>query len=143
MHQPQQISAPKNSGEHAHRQLARRQQGAGQQVGRLQQNGATQVISEVKVGSADTLKQLAFELKEQYADLFLVLAASVDGKPQLAVMISDELLATKGLNASNIARELAKEIKGGGGGQPFFATAGGSDVSGISGMIEKAKSLLS
>jgi alanyl-tRNA synthetase len=109
----------------------------------IQQNGATQVISEVKVGSADTLKQLAFELKEQYADLFLVLAASVDGKPQLAVMISDELLATKGLNASNIARELAKEIKGGGGGQPFFATAGGSDVSGISGMIEKAKSLLS
>ncbi len=108
----------------------------------IQQNGTTQIISEVKVGSADTLKQLAFELKEQYADLFLVLAASVEGKPQLAVMIGDEILASKGLNASNIARELAKEIKGGGGGQPFFATAGGSDVSGIGNLVEKAKGLI-
>jgi alanyl-tRNA synthetase len=108
----------------------------------VQQNGATQIIAEVKVGNADTLKQLAFELKEQYADLFLVLASAVDGKPQLAVMIGDELLAAKGLNASNIARELAKEIKGGGGGQPFFATAGGSDVSGIGSLVEKAKGTL-
>jgi alanyl-tRNA synthetase len=69
----------------------------------MKQNGATQIIAEVKVGSADTLKQLAFELKEQYTDLFLVLASEVDGKPQLAVMIGDELLGAKGLNASTIA----------------------------------------
>jgi alanyl-tRNA synthetase len=108
----------------------------------MKQNGATQIIAEVKVGSADTLKQLAFELKEQYTDLFLVLASEVDGKPQLAVMIGDELLGAKGLNASTIARELAKEIKGGGGGQPFFATAGGSDAAGIGKLIEKARGIL-
>lgn len=103
-----------------------------------QENGVTKIVAEVKVGSADTLKQLAFELKEQYPDLFLVLAAEIEGKPQLAVMIGDELLASKSLNASAIARELAKEIKGGGGGQPFFATAGGSDATGIKPLIEKA-----
>ena len=106
-----------------------------------EQNGTTQIIAEVKVGSADTLKQLAFELKEQFPDLFLVLVAAIEGKPQLAVMIGDQVLKAKGLNASNIARELAKEIKGGGGGQPFFATAGGSDLGGIPKVIENAKKL--
>jgi alanyl-tRNA synthetase len=108
-----------------------------------QKNGATQIIAEVKVGSADTLKQLAFELKEVYPDLFLVLAAAIEGKPQLAVMIGDELLQSKGLNASNIARELGKEIKGGGGGQPFFATAGGSYLGGIAILMDKAKEIIS
>lgn len=105
-------------------------------------NGAIQIIAEVKVGSADTLKQLAFELKDIFPNLFLVLAAEVEGKPQLAVMIGDQLIQNNGLNASNIARELAKEIKGGGGGQPFFATAGGSDVTGIGRLVEKAGKIL-
>jgi alanyl-tRNA synthetase len=102
-------------------------------------NDTTKIIAEVKVGNSDTLKQLAFELKEQFPHLFLVLVSAVEGKPQLAVMIGESLIQRKGLNASQIARELAKEIKGGGGGQPFFATAGGSDVSGIPLLLDKAR----
>jgi alanyl-tRNA synthetase len=99
------------------------------------------VIARVEVGQADTLRQLCFEIREQVENLFMVLAAEVEGKPQIAVMISDNLVAEKGLNAGQIARELGKEIKGGGGGQPFFATAGGQDLTGLDRVVEKAMSL--
>jgi alanyl-tRNA synthetase len=96
------------------------------------------VIARVEVGQADTLRQLCFEIREQVENLFMVLAAEVEGKPQIAVMISDNLVAEKGMNASNIARELGKEIKGGGGGQPFFATAGGQDLTGLERVVTNA-----
>ena len=57
-------------------------------------------------------------------------------------MIAENLVKEKGLNAGNIVRELAKEIKGGGGGQPFFATAGGSDISGLDRALAKAKGFI-
>ena len=58
-------------------------------------------------------------------------------------MISENLVKNKGLNAGNIVRELAKEIQGGGGGQPFFATAGGKDASGLDKALAKANSFIS
>jgi alanyl-tRNA synthetase len=88
------------------------------------------------------VKTLAYNLKDIVADLFLVLAAEIDGKPSLTVMVSDNLVKEKGLHAGNIIRELAKEIDGGGGGQPFFATAGGKNASGLSKALEKAKSFI-
>ena len=96
------------------------------------------IFAKVSVGNADTLRQLCFEIREQVSDLFMVLAGDVEGKSQIAVMISDNLVTEKSMNASNIARELGKEIKGGGGGQPFFATAGGQDISGLDRVVEKA-----
>jgi alanyl-tRNA synthetase len=57
-------------------------------------------------------------------------------------MISENLVADKKLHAGNLVKELAKEIQGGGGGQPFFATAGGKDVSGLDKVIVKAKGVL-
>ncbi|MDB5135632.1 MAG: alanine--tRNA ligase [Mucilaginibacter sp.] len=105
-------------------------------------NGVNFIAEKVHLPNADAIKNLAYQLKDIVADLYLVLAADIDGKPNLTVMISEHIVKEKGLNAGNIIRELAKEIKGGGGGQPFFATAGGSDVSGLDKALEKAKSFI-
>jgi alanyl-tRNA synthetase len=105
-------------------------------------NGINFIAQRVELPNADAVKNLAYQIKDIVSDLFLVLAADIDGKPNLTVMLSENLVKEKGLNAGNIIRELAKEIQGGGGGQPFFATAGGKDVSGIDKALEKAKSFI-
>ncbi|HEY4197080.1 MAG TPA: DHHA1 domain-containing protein, partial [Mucilaginibacter sp.] len=105
-------------------------------------NGINFIAEKVALPNADAVKNLAYQLKDIVSDMFLVLAADFDGKPNLTVMISENLVKEKGLNAGNIVRELAKEIKGGGGGQPFFATAGGSDTSGLDNALAKAKSFV-
>jgi alanyl-tRNA synthetase len=102
-------------------------------------NGINFIAEKVALPNADAVKNLAYQLKDIVSDLFLVLAADFEGKPNITVMISENLVKDKGLNAGNIVRELAKEIQGGGGGQPFFATAGGKDVSGLDKVLEKAK----
>jgi alanyl-tRNA synthetase len=104
-------------------------------------NGVSVIAEKVTLPSADALKQVAFELKGQVENLFLVLAADVQGKPQVAVMIGDNLVKEKNLHAGDIVKELAREIKGGGGGQAFFATAGGTDLSGLDRVVEKGRGL--
>jgi alanyl-tRNA synthetase len=103
-------------------------------------DGVSLIAEKVELSSADAVKQIAFELKSQVDNLFLVLAAAIDGKPQITVMIADNLVQEKGLNAGSIVRELAKEIQGGGGGQPFYATAGGKDIGGLDRVVAKAAS---
>jgi len=105
-------------------------------------NGINFIAQKVQLPNADAIKNLAYQLKEIVPNLFLVLAADIDGKPGITVMIAENLVKEKNLNAGAIVRELAKEIKGGGGGQPFFATAGGSDVSGIEKALVKAKTFV-
>jgi alanyl-tRNA synthetase len=105
-------------------------------------NGINFIAQKVTLPNADAIKNLAYQLKDIVPNLFLVLAAEISEKPSLTVMIAENVVKEKGLNAGNIVRELAKEIKGGGGGQPFFATAGGSDLEGLDRALEKAKSFL-
>ncbi len=105
-------------------------------------NGVSALIEKIQIDSADSVKQIAFDLKKSIDNLFLVLAADVDGKPSITVMFSDNLVAEKGLDAGKVVRELAKEIRGGGGGQAFYATAGGSDINGLDAVIAKAKAFL-
>jgi alanyl-tRNA synthetase len=105
-------------------------------------NGINFIAQKVELPNADAIKNLAYQLKDIVSDLFLVLGAEIDGKPSLTVMLSENLVKEKGMNAGNIVRELAKEIQGGGGGQPFFATAGGKDAGGLSKALEKAKSFI-
>ena len=118
------------------------------QIGELKQNliqaiedrkGMNVLIQKVDLPDADALKKLAFELRNQFDALFLVLAANINEKPMVGVMFADELVKEKQLHAGNLVRDLAKSIKGGGGGQPFFATAGGKDVSGLEKVIEEAQ----
>ncbi|MDD3773452.1 MAG: alanine--tRNA ligase [Weeksellaceae bacterium] len=92
--------------------------------------------------SPDAIKQIAFPLRKELENVLLVVASDADGKPSITVSISDNLVTEKGLNAGQIVRELAKEIQGGGGGQPFFATAGGKNVSGLDKALNKAKDFL-
>jgi alanyl-tRNA synthetase len=88
--------------------------------------------------SADAIKTLAFQIRNLITEkLFFVAGSVYEGKPSLTVLLSDDLVAG-GMNAVNIAREAAKEIQGGGGGQPFFATAGGKNSVGILKAVEKA-----
>ncbi len=102
--------------------------------------GMNVIAKIVDVPSADVLKTIAYQLKKEIDDLFLVLGAKIGQKANLAIMISDSLVQ-KGLNASKIIREAAKEIQGGGGGQPFFATAGGKNPHGLQKAIDKAVKL--
>ncbi len=96
----------------------------------------------VQLPSAAALKNLSFELKAQVTNLFLVLGAEIEGKPQLSVMVSEELVKEKKMDAGKIVRELAKEIQGGGGGQAFYATAGGKHPAGLKAAIEKASTFI-
>jgi alanyl-tRNA synthetase len=105
-------------------------------------NGLNVVLEEVSVPNADALKQLAYQLKDKVDNLFCLLVADISGKPALALMISENIVKERGLNAGQLIRDLAKEVKGGGGGQPFFATAGGSDVSGLPHVLKKAATLI-
>lgn len=91
---------------------------------------------------ANTIKQIAFPLRKEMENVLLIVGSDADGKPSITVSISDNLVVEKGLNAGQIVRDLAKEIQGGGGGQAFFATAGGKDVSGLDKALEKAKGLV-
>ena len=88
--------------------------------------------------NAEGAKNLAYELGKLGTNLFLVLATSEEDKPVLTCYISKELVASKNLNAGTVVRELGKYIQGGGGGQPFFATAGGKNAAGIHEALEKA-----
>jgi len=91
---------------------------------------------------AGGIKDLAFQLGDNKNNLFLLLASEQDGKALLSCYISKELVAEKGLNAGQVVRELGKFIQGGGGGQPFFATAGGKNPEGINDALQKSREYL-
>jgi alanyl-tRNA synthetase len=105
-------------------------------------NGHTLILEKIAVPNPDALKNIAYALRNQFEDLLLILAADVDHKPQVTVMIGEKLMHTKKFHAGNMVKELAREIDGGGGGQPFFATAGGKNLNGLDGVLEKARKMI-
>lgn len=107
-----------------------------------QVNGINTLIQLISISNAEQLKNLSFQLKTEVENLFCVLGCELNGKPMLSVIISDNLVKEKGLHAGNIVKDLAKEIKGGGGGQPFYATAGGNEVNGLQAAINKANTII-
>jgi alanyl-tRNA synthetase len=111
-------------------------------LGKVKKVGDLNMIVEEIDLPAEQIKNLSFELKNQFDNLYCFLGSATDGKPHLSLILSENLVAEKGLNAMTIIRNLAKEIKGGGGGQTFYATAGGKDASGLASALEKAKGLV-
>jgi alanyl-tRNA synthetase len=101
-------------------------------------NGVQFLAKEVDL-DASGIKYLAFEIGKEFNNLFLLFATNQNGKAMLSCYISKELVASKGLDAGKVVRELGKLIHGGGGGQPFFATAGGKHPEGIKEALIAAK----
>ncbi|MET3113516.1 alanyl-tRNA synthetase [Pedobacter sp. CG_S7] len=105
-------------------------------------NGINLIAAHVDLPHVDAVKNLAFAIKETVDNLFLVFTTNIDDKPGITVMLSDNLVTEKGFNASIIVRELAKDIQGGGGGQPFYATAGGKNKDGLPLVLLKAAEMV-
>ncbi|RYJ39579.1 Alanine--tRNA ligase [Flavobacterium anhuiense] len=104
----------------------------------LQEINGVQFLAKQVDLNPEGAKDLAYELGGSYNNLFVVFATAHEGKPMLTCYISKEIVAEKNLNAGQVVRELGKYIQGGGGGQPFFATAGGKNVDGIAEALSKA-----
>ena len=96
------------------------------------------VISDVVPMSPAGAKDLAFKIRAAVeGSLLCVIGSHDNGKPQLSIMMSDDMVSDHGLNAGQMVREAAKLIQGGGGGQPHFAQAGGKNVDGLSAAVDK------
>ena len=104
-------------------------------------NGVNFLAKEIDL-DAGGMKDLAFEIGGEVDNLFLLFGSKSNGKALLSCYISKELVAEKNLNAGQIVRELGKHIQGGGGGQPFFATAGGKNPDGVEKALEVAKDFI-
>jgi alanyl-tRNA synthetase len=106
-------------------------------------NGISFIGAVVEVSNADSLKKICFELKNSLTNYVVVLAASIDGKAQVADLLDEAVSVSKNLEAPKIIKDhISGLIKGGGGGQKTLATAGGQDASNLQQVIDKVKSLL-
>ncbi|MDX2445037.1 MAG: alanine--tRNA ligase [Bacteroidales bacterium] len=104
-------------------------------------NDFSYIIEKVPVSSPDELKDLAFQLRTEVKNLYCALGSNINGKAHLVIILSDNLVMDKELNASEIIRSISREIHGGGGGQPFLATAGGRNPDGIEKALNQAKTI--
>ena len=103
---------------------------------RKEVNGITLFRLVLPIGAPEVIKDIAYQLKGQFPEKMLFVGATAaNGKPNLTVMVSDDLVA-EGFHAGNMVREAAKEIQGGGGGQPHFATAGGKNAEGLNAAVD-------
>ena len=100
-------------------------------------NGVT-VVTAKTVMMPNVAKDLVFKVRERHPEnLLCVIGSVLDNKPTLNVMLSDDMVKDRGLNAGQLVREAAKLMQGGGGGQPHFASAGGKNVDGLSAAMDK------
>jgi alanyl-tRNA synthetase len=103
-------------------------------------NGVEFAVVETSVGNPGIIKDVSWQIKGEHPSVLLVIIAKAGEKILINVLLSDDLIK-KGMNAVKTLKDLASVVKGGGGGQPFYATAGGSDLAKYSELISKAKDL--
>ena len=104
-------------------------------------NGVKVLSAIVPLTDSKAVKTVAYNLEQEHGDIIIAFGLESNGKPQLMITISKSL-TEKGYHAGNLIRTIASEIKGGGGGQAFFASAGGSDASGLPAALKKLKELI-
>ncbi|TAL78306.1 MAG: alanine--tRNA ligase [Bacteroidetes bacterium] len=100
------------------------------------------ISGKIETGSPDILKNIAYQIRNSSENTVLVIGSETAGKANILVMVSDNLVKERNINAVSIIKEIAGEINGGGGGQPFLATAGGKNPEGIQRALSKATGLL-
>ena len=111
-------------------------------VAKAQEENGVKVVKAVVPFDGANAKDLVFKIRERIPEhLVCVIGSNANDKPMLSVMFSDDMVKEHSLNAGKIVREAAKLIKGGGGGQPYFAQAGGKDLDGLNAAVEKAVSM--
>ncbi len=101
-------------------------------------NNVRFISGKIESASPDMLKNLAYQVKNSIDNAVLVIGSETDGKANLAVFVSDKLVSERNINAVAIIKEISSQIKGGGGGQPFLATAGGKNPAGLNDAFKKA-----
>ena len=107
----------------------------------LKEQDEMQLVRAVLPRRADFVKDLAYNLRTRAPRLVFVVGVVNDNKPNLTIMRGDEITA-RGVHAGAVVREAAKLMQGGGGGQAFFATAGGKNPDGLQAAIDKAVELI-
>ena len=105
-------------------------------------NNINVIAQKIDLTNVEAIKNISFELRNQLPDSFILLASESEGKAMLSLIISDHLVQSGKLNATTIIRSISKHIQGGGGGQPFYATAGGKNPAGIEAAIQEALSMI-
>lgn len=105
-------------------------------------NNINVIAQKIDLTNVEAIKNISFELRNQLPDSFILLASESEGKAMLSLIISDQLVQSGKLNATTIIRSISKHIQGGGGGQPFYATAGGKNPAGIEAAIQEALSMI-
>jgi alanyl-tRNA synthetase len=103
--------------------------------------GGINFLGEIVALDGGSIKDILFQLKGEVPDFFGVLGGNEGDKCTISIIASDAVIASKGIHAGNLIREASKHIGGGGGGQPFFATAGGKNPAGLEKAIEQVKAL--
>ena len=107
-----------------------------------ERDGMNFLAARIPLNDAGAVKDLAFQLEREVENAFVLLASPNGDKALLTLIINKDLVAAKDLNAGQMIRELAREIKGGGGGQPHFATAGGKDPNGLDNAVAKVREMV-
>jgi alanyl-tRNA synthetase len=100
------------------------------------------VSGEVETDSTEVLKNIAYQIRTSSSNTVMVIGSELNGKASLLVTVTDDLVGKRNINAVAIIRDISGEINGGGGGQPFLATAGGKNPAGIQSAIRKAAGFL-
>ena len=105
-------------------------------------NGITFIGELVELTSNDAIKNLVYMLKNEASDYVFAVGANIGGKASLHIMIDEKLVKDKNWNAGAWIKETSPLIKGGGGGQPFYASAGGTNADGLNDAIAAVKTKL-